>query len=81
MDFFSILLAQSFGAMNSYTKAETNALLAQKQDLLSSTNKLAQNLIVGFGSNYIELANGIRLYISDTTPTGTIPEGSLGIGF
>ncbi len=32
-------------------------------------------------SNYLEMQNGIRLYISDTEPTGTIPEGSLGIGF
>ncbi len=31
--------------------------------------------------NYIEMGNGIRLYISDTEPTGTIPEGSIGIGW
>lgn len=71
------------------TSSSTNAVqsggvytaLAGKQDEITAQNKLAQNLIVGFGTNYIELANGIRLYISDTTPTGTIPEGSLGIGF
>lgn len=41
------------------------------------------NSATGFdiNSNYLEMANGIRLYISDTEPTGTIPEGSLGIGF
>lgn len=32
-------------------------------------------------SNYIEMTNNVRLYISSTAPTGTIPEGSLGIGF
>lgn len=31
--------------------------------------------------NYIEMGNGVRLYISDTEPTGTIPEGSIGIGW
>ena len=41
------------------------------------------NSSTGFdiNSNYLEMQNGIRLYISDTEPTGTIPEGSLGIGF
>ena len=41
------------------------------------------NSATGFdiNSNYLEMPNGIRLYISDTEPTGTIPEGSLGIGF
>lgn len=32
-------------------------------------------------SNYIELKSGVRLYITDMTPTGTIPAGSVGIGF
>ena len=31
--------------------------------------------------NYIEMGNGVRLYISDTEPTGTIPEGSIGAGW
>lgn len=31
--------------------------------------------------NYIEMGNGVRLYISETEPTGTIPEGSLGVGW
>ena len=33
------------------------------------------------GNNYIELKSGLRLYISSTTPTGTIPVGSIGVGF
>ena len=33
------------------------------------------------GTNYIEFANGVRLYVSNTEPTGTIPEGSIGVGF
>jgi hypothetical protein len=31
--------------------------------------------------DYIEMKSGVRLYITDTTPTGTIPTGSVGIGF
>lgn len=33
------------------------------------------------GSNYIQLATSLRLYISATEPTGAIPEGSVGIGW
>lgn len=33
------------------------------------------------GYDYIQLGNGLRLYLSSTEPTGTIPEGSLGIGW
>ena len=33
------------------------------------------------GDNYIQLGNSMRLYLSSTEPTGTIPEGSLGIGW
>ena len=36
---------------------------------------------VDLNNNYIELGNEKRLYISDTTHTGTIPEGSIGVGF
>lgn len=32
-------------------------------------------------SNYIEFPNGQRLYNSTTAPTGTIPDGSIGIGW
>lgn len=31
--------------------------------------------------NYTEFGNGQRLYVSTTQPTGTIPEGSVGIGW
>ena len=33
------------------------------------------------GDNYIQLSTGLRLYISATEPTGTIPENSIGIGW
>lgn len=45
----------------------------------ANTEKLTG--IAGTADNYIEMENGVRLYISDTAPTGTIPEGSLGVGW
>lgn len=42
--------------------------------------KVSKNYILLDERGYA-LINGIRLYVSDTEPTGTIPEGSLGIGF
>lgn len=32
-------------------------------------------------NNYIEMKNGVRLYISSTAPTGNIPDGSVGVGW
>lgn len=41
------------------------------------------NSATGFDiqSNYIEFPNGQRLYNSTTAPTGTIPDGSIGVGW
>lgn len=33
------------------------------------------------GNNFIQLGNNMRLYLSSTEPTGTIPDGSIGIGW
>jgi hypothetical protein len=33
------------------------------------------------GTNYVEFSNGLRLYISGSKPTGSIPDGSIGIGW
>lgn len=52
-----------------YTKTETDALLEKVAGIAETDD------------NYIEMGNGIRLYISDTEPTGAIPEGSLGVGW
>lgn len=32
-------------------------------------------------NDYIEMKNGVRLYISSTAPTGNIPDGSVGVGW
>lgn len=74
MDIITAALAASMsggggGGSDSYTKAETDALLAPYSG------------IEGTDDDYIEMKSGVRLYITDTTPTGTIPTGSVGIGF
>lgn len=56
--------------------------LALKADTTALANVAAP--IAGIeetDDDYIELKSGVRLYITDTTPTGTIPAGSVGIGF
>lgn len=55
------------------TAASTNAVQ-------SGGVKTALDGKVTEGSGYA-VVNGIRVYVSNTTPTGDIPEGSLGFGF
>lgn len=69
MDLITAYLAKQMATKNSYTKAETDALLAPYSGIEETDD------------DYIELKSGVRLYITDTTPTGTIPTGSIGIGF
>lgn len=52
---------------------------AEKTSIGTSAEKLTG--VAETDDNYIEMGNGVRLYISDTEPTGTIPEGSIGIGW
>lgn len=51
----------------------------EKQDI--SDLKIKVQGIGSTASNYIELTNGQRVYFSSTVPTGTIPDGAIGIGF
>ena len=69
MDLITAYLANKMAAKNSYTKAETDALLEPIAGIEETDD------------DYIEMKSGVRLYITDTTPTGTIPAGSVGIGF
>ena len=50
-------------------------------DLLGDALKSLQTSLNGSGTNFIEFKNGLRLYISDSQPTGNIPNGSIGIGW
>ena len=66
-------------AMNSgITAADVEQIETNKNDILSEQAKTT-GMSEG-GSNYITVG-GIRVYVSATTPTGTIPDGSLGFGF
>lgn len=51
---------------------------AEKTSIGTSETKLTG--VSGSATNYIELTNGKRLYLSDTEPTGTIPDGAFWIG-
>lgn len=59
------------GGGDSYTKAEADA----KFQTISG-----MSAYVPMESNYFTV-NGIRVYVSSTAPTGTIPDGSIGLGF
>lgn len=51
-------------------------------DLLGNVLKGLKLNLTDSGPNYIEFANGLRLYISNTPPTDSdIPSGSIGIGW
>ena len=61
---------QGGGGTDAYTKAEADA----KFQTISGMSGY-----VPMGDNYFTV-NGIRVYVSATEPTGTIPEGSIWIG-
>lgn len=60
------------GTVDAYTKAESDAKFLTKTDAASTYIK--------DDGSYITV-NGIRLYVSSTEPTGTIPDGSIGVGW
>lgn len=97
MNEFDVLLARKLGGSSgdTYTKAQIDAMMAGKVSFTdidstlstNSENPVQNKVITGalggitITENYIELANGQRVYFSSTAPTGTIPEDSIGIGF
>ena len=63
-----------YGGGGGYTKKEINDRL---EPIETATNGISESK-----ANYIELKNGLRLYISSTEPTDTdIPDGSIGVGW
>lgn len=62
---------------NGYTKRQIDQKLSEIDSDINEIN----TKIVGIGSSaadYIELANGKRIYLTDTMPTGSdIPDGSV----
>lgn len=92
---FTIDSTPTDGSTNPVQSGGVHTALGGKQDVLtfdsiptaSSNNPVTSDGIkkaldgkVTEGSGYAVI-NGIRVYVSSTTPTGDIPEGSLGIGF
>lgn len=47
----------------------------------NQTNINAQQNAIADGGNGYALVNGIRLYVASSAPTGTIPDGSVGVGW
>ena len=47
----------------------------------SAPDYIKNKLNITVGNDYIELGNNQRVYFTNTAPTGTIPNGALGIGF
>lgn len=67
------------GSYNAQTK-QVVLTLQNGNTIAFSVADLVDGLLPDNG-NYTEFSNGKRLYVSDTEPTGTIPEGSLGVGW
>ena len=67
------------GGGGGYTPTE--AQLAAMNSGITSERVNELEGIAETDDDFIELANGIRLYISSTAPTGDIPDGSIGIGW
>ena len=86
----ALSLVDDFGSYLATAGAAGNitADVIRWSDLLDSLNINKSIDILGgllnlknSGSNYIQLSTGLRLYISASEPTGTIPENSIGIGW
>lgn len=67
---------------DSYTKAEADAKFETITNAASTYQPKADM------TNYLEeetggyfVVNGIRIYVASSAPTGTIPEGSIGLGW
>lgn len=63
-----------YGGGGGYTKRDIDNRL---KPIETATNGISESK-----ANYIELKNGLRLYISSTEPTDAdIPDGSIGVGW
>lgn len=70
--------AEQLAAMNSGITAEDVAQISTNENNILSEQAKTTGMTEG-GSNYITVG-GIRVYVSATAPTGTIPDGSIWIG-
>ena len=76
------------GTVDAYTKAEADAKF-ETQEAAAATYLSQADATTNYQAkgDYIEdegtyfTVNGIRIYVASSAPTGTIPEGSIGLGF
>lgn len=73
------LNAAQLNAVNSGITSTDVAQIETNKNNISTEQAKTVGMTAG-GSNYITI-NGIRFYVSSTTPSGTIPVGSIGVGF
>ena len=79
MNFFDILFMKKFGGGGTGNYPDlTNKPQINSHELEGNQSGSDLGLIDDKGA-YFEL-NGIRVYVSATEPTGTIPDGSVWIG-
>ena len=80
------------GAGEAYTKAEADAKFETQTDAastyLSKSDAASTYQAKADMANYLEeesggyfVVNGIRIYVASSAPSGTIPEGSIGLGW
>ena len=90
------LSSNNIGAMTGYVIAQTAGAISTSDTLNQAMGKIEKRVAtnetnisaeqaktIGMtegGSNYITVG-GIRVYVSATAPTGTIPDGSVGVGW
>lgn len=67
------------GSYNAQTK-QVVLTLQNGNTIAFSVADLVDGLLPDNGDHTV-FSNGARLYVSDTEPTGTIPEGSIGVGW
>lgn len=70
------------GGGDSYTKAEADAKFETKTDAASTYQPKADmtDYVKEEAGGYFVI-NGIRIYVASSAPSGTIPEGSIGLGW
>ena len=80
------------GTVDAYTKAEADAKFETQTDAsstyLSKSDAASTYQAKADMTNYLEeetggyfVVNGIRIYVASSAPSGTIPEGSIGLGW
>lgn len=80
------------GTVDAYTKAEADAKFETQTDAastyLSKSDAASTYQAKADMTNFLEeetggyfVVNGIRIYVASSAPSGTIPEGSIGLGW